>query len=194
MIEGMDVETAKASIGDTTSWLRAGEDMTSSKRLFALENGPSTPPSADAPSPWAIWAAWVRRGLPGEDSRPRGPTSRCSTPSRGTPAMCVCGKIALRSPRICAASAEVVGGADPRRVRKGVRYDRDTIELALLALEEGMSLPSSRASTQGAGRLPHARSLTRPPQRAADVRPRCEGEGPRPLMTETCCSGRCWTT
>ncbi|WP_418379513.1 hypothetical protein, partial [Adlercreutzia equolifaciens] len=28
----------------------------------------------------------------------------------------------------------------PRRVRKGVRmYDRDTIELALLALEEGMS-------------------------------------------------------
>lgn len=61
-------------------------------------------------------------------------------------------------------------------------YDRDTIELALLALEEGMSqgeaaeLAGVARTTVGnweRGRLPHARSekrahrLTRPPQRAA---------------------------
>lgn len=72
-------------------------------------------------------------------------------------------------------------------------YDRDTIELALLALEEGMSqgeaaeLAGVARTTVGnweRGRLPHARSekrahrLTRPPQRAARMSAPDAKEGP----------------
>lgn len=72
-------------------------------------------------------------------------------------------------------------------------YDRDTIELALLALEEGMSqgeaaeLAGVARTTVGnweRGRLPHARSekrahrRTRPPQRAARMSAPDAKEGP----------------
>ena len=68
-------------------------------------------------------------------------------------------------------------------------YDRDTIELALLALEEGDEPGEGRRGSAGVahhggnwerGRLPHARSEARPSAHAAstascwDVRPRCE--------------------
>lgn len=72
-------------------------------------------------------------------------------------------------------------------------YDRDTIELALLALEEGMSqgeaaeLAGVARTTAGnweRGRLPHERSekrahrRTRPPQRAARMSAPDAKEGP----------------